>query len=91
MAFNAMWKPGPEAVAGIQRAGSGNPPALVIYLDPDSLAILPPADRAKWPEFIRLLNEVCEGAAELALHLAGTASGPSSPYAADPIGDAGGR
>jgi len=45
VAFNAMWKPGRQAVAGMQGNGSANP-ALVIYLDPDSLAILPPSDPA---------------------------------------------
>lgn len=75
----------------MQRAGSENPPALVIYLDPDSLAILPPADPAKWPEFIRLLHEVRDGASDLAVHLARAAGHSASPYAGDAIGDAGGR
>ncbi|UMP04137.1 hypothetical protein [Amycolatopsis sp. EV170708-02-1] len=74
MAFNALWKPGPKAVAGMQGNGSANP-ALVIYLDPDSLAILPPADPAMWPEFIRLLREVRDGADELAVFLTKHAAG----------------
>ncbi|MGW4130857.1 hypothetical protein [Amycolatopsis japonica] len=68
MAFNAMWKPGPRAVAGMQGNGSANP-ALVIYLDPDSLAILPPSDPAAWPEFIRLLRQIRDSADELAVFL----------------------
>jgi hypothetical protein len=68
VAFNAMWKPGPQAVAGMQGFGSANP-ALVIYLDPDSLAILPPSDPAEWPEFIRLLRQVRDSADELAVFL----------------------
>lgn len=70
MAFNAMWKPGAQAVAGMQGSGSANP-ALVIYLDPDSLAILPPADPAEWPEFIRLLRQIRDASDELAAFLDG--------------------
>jgi hypothetical protein len=40
--------------------------ALVIYLDPDSLALMPPADPAEWPSFVRLLHEIRDGAFELA-------------------------
>ncbi len=68
MAFNAMWKPGSQAVAGMQGFGSANP-ALVIYLDPDSLAIMPPSDPAEWPEFIRLLRQIRDGSDELAVFL----------------------
>lgn len=68
MAFNMMWKPGSRAVAGMQGFGSANP-ALVIYLDPDSLAIIPPSDPAEWPEFIRLLRQIRDGSDELAVFL----------------------
>ncbi len=68
MAFNAMWKPGRQAVAGMQGNASANP-ALVIYLDPDSLAIPPPSDPAAWPEFIRLLRQIRDSADELAVFL----------------------
>ncbi|MBN6036035.1 hypothetical protein [Amycolatopsis sp. 195334CR] len=71
MAFNATWFPGPEAVAGMQQLGSAQElAALVIYLDPDSLAIMPPTDPAEWPRFIGLLRQLRDGAAELADHLA---------------------
>ncbi|MFJ8910841.1 hypothetical protein [Amycolatopsis sp. NPDC102389] len=66
MAFNAMRKPGRQAVAGMQRNGSANP-ALVIYLDSDSLAILPPSDPDECPEFIRLLRQIRDSADELAV------------------------
>ncbi|MFI6030209.1 hypothetical protein [Amycolatopsis magusensis] len=70
MAFNATWFPGPEAVAGMQQLGSARElAALVIYLDPDSLAIMPPTDPADWPRFIGLLHQLRDGAAELADHL----------------------
>ncbi|WP_158888642.1 hypothetical protein [Amycolatopsis anabasis] len=65
MAFNAQWKPGMDAVAGMQKVGP-DLAAPVIYLDPDSLALLPPGDPAKWPEFIGLLHQIRAGAAELA-------------------------
>lgn len=69
MAFNAMWKPGPEAAAGMHMNGSSSQPALVIYLDPDSLAIMPPRDQDEWPAFIRLMQELCDGATNVADHL----------------------
>ncbi|MDI5979605.1 hypothetical protein [Amycolatopsis magusensis] len=70
MAFNATWFPGPEAVAGMQQLGSARElAALVIYLDPDSLAIMPPTDPREWPRFTELLRQIRDGAAELADHL----------------------
>ncbi|GLY67270.1 hypothetical protein [Amycolatopsis taiwanensis] len=69
MAFNAMWKPGPEAVAGMHLHDTTSQPALVIYLDPDSLAIMPPRDQDDWPDFIRLMHELRDGAIDVADHL----------------------
>ncbi|UJW32334.1 hypothetical protein L3Q67_00660 [Saccharothrix sp. AJ9571] len=70
MAFNATWHPGPEAVAGMQQIGSARElAALVIYLDPDSLAIMPPPDPSQWPRFVSLLRQLRDGADELANHL----------------------
>lgn len=70
MTFNATWSPGPEAVAGMQViSGARDQAGLVIYLDPDSLALLPPRDPAQWPEFVRLLREMRDGADELARFL----------------------
>src|SRR5947208_2066828 len=66
MAFNAMWKPGPDAAAGMHVNGNTSEPALVIYLDPDSLAIMPPHDQEQWPEFIRLMHELASAATEVA-------------------------
>ncbi|MFE5563371.1 hypothetical protein ACFQ68_00160 [Amycolatopsis japonica] len=92
MAFNALWKPGSNAVAGMQEDGSNNP-ALVIYLDPDSLAILPPADPAARPEFIRLLREIRDSADELAVFLTKQSAGTrqeSEHVASGPIDSGGG-
>jgi hypothetical protein len=69
MAFNAMWKPGPDATAGMHLNGNASEPALVIYLDPDSLAIMAPRNPREWPDFIRLMNELRDGATEVAEHL----------------------
>lgn len=69
MAFNAMWKPGPEAAAGMHVQDTASQPALVIYLDPDSLAIMPPRDQDDWPDFIRLMHELRDGATDVADHL----------------------
>lgn len=69
MAFNAMWKPGPEAAAGMHIHDTTSQPALVIYLDPDSLAIMPPRDEQDWPAFIRLMHELRDGASSMADHL----------------------
>ena len=66
MAFNAMWKPGPEAAAGMHMNDRTSEPALVIYLDPDSLAIVPPRDQEEWPAFIRLMHDLRDGATEVA-------------------------
>ncbi|QFU94277.1 hypothetical protein [Amycolatopsis sp. YIM 10] len=78
MAFNVTWHPGPKAVAGMHQLGSARElAALVIYLDPDSLVIMPPADPAEWPRFISLLHQIRDGVAELADHLDRTgAPGP---------------
>ncbi|WP_232376119.1 hypothetical protein [Amycolatopsis aidingensis] len=73
MAFNARWSPGPDAVAGMHTTGSGPHQAgLVMYLDPDSLAILPPPDPAEWPGFVRLLRQLSGGAKDLAALLENT-------------------
>jgi hypothetical protein len=67
MAFNATWSPGSEAVAGMQVIGMhANQPALVMYLDPESLAIMAPGGPATWPEFVRFLRELRDGADEMA-------------------------
>jgi hypothetical protein len=72
MAFNAMWKPGPEAAAGMHVHDTTSQPALVIYLDPDSLAIMPPRDEEDWPDFIRLMHELRDSATSVADHLSRT-------------------
>jgi hypothetical protein len=40
--------------------------ALVMYLDKDSLAIMAPGGPATWPEFVRFLRELRDGAEEMA-------------------------
>jgi len=70
VAFSAQWKPGPEAAAGMHQVGS-DMATLVIYLDPDSLALMPPADPAKWPAFVGLLRQLRDGAQEVADFLEG--------------------
>ncbi|MEU3273338.1 hypothetical protein ABZ639_21080 [Saccharomonospora sp. NPDC006951] len=50
-------------------SGHHDQAALVIYLDPDSFAILPPRDPAQWPKFVRMLRELRDGADELARFL----------------------
>ncbi|WP_370946487.1 hypothetical protein AB5J62_02690 [Amycolatopsis sp. cg5] len=65
VAFNAQWKPGPEAAAGMHQVGP-DMATLVIYLDPDSLALMPPADPAKWPAFVGLLRQLRDGAQAVA-------------------------
>ncbi|MET7990292.1 hypothetical protein ABZU76_05215 [Amycolatopsis sp. NPDC005232] len=67
MAFNATWTPGAEAVAGMHQLGSTSLPGLVLYLDPDSLAIAPPADPALWPRFAEFLRQLRDGAEQLAV------------------------
>ncbi|GAB3480805.1 hypothetical protein FB471_3455 [Amycolatopsis cihanbeyliensis] len=70
MAFNAQWTPGPNAVAGMHINGSRMPPVgLVVYLDPDSLAILPPTDPMEWPGFVRLLHQLSDGCQDMAAFL----------------------
>ncbi len=70
MAFNAQWTPGPNAVAGMHTSGSGTPPVgLVVYLDPDSLAILPPPDPQEWPGFVRLLRQLGDGCRDMVAFL----------------------
>jgi hypothetical protein len=67
MAFNATWAPGPDAVAGMQNRGMHfDQPALVIYLDQECLAIMAPGGPATWPEFVRFLRQLRDGAEELA-------------------------
>ncbi len=67
MTFNARWTPGPQAVAGMHTVGLGiHQVGLVVYLDPDSLAILPPPNPDHWPAFVRLLRQLSDGALELA-------------------------
>lgn len=65
MAFNAQWKPGPDAAAQMH-AVSPDLATLVIYLDPDSLALMPPADPRKWPKFVGMLHQLRDGAQDLA-------------------------
>lgn len=66
MTFNATWSPGPDAAAGMQViSGIHDQAALVIYLDPDSLAIVPPRDPVEWPGFVRMLRELRDGADQL--------------------------
>ncbi|MFD1044154.1 hypothetical protein ACFQ1S_00365 [Kibdelosporangium lantanae] len=69
MAFNATWVPGPNAVAGLQRIGTHGPPVLVIYVDPDSLAIPAPRTPSEYPAFARFLRELATSAAEMAVLL----------------------
>ena len=69
MAFNATWTPGAEAVAGMHQLGSTPLPGLVLYLAPDSLAITPPADPARWPRFVEFLRQLRDGAEQLAASL----------------------
>ncbi|MFF0149531.1 hypothetical protein ATK36_3559 [Amycolatopsis sulphurea] len=66
MAFNATWTPGPEAVAGMHLSGQSTVPGLVLYLDKDSLAIIPPTDPGQWPVFAAFLRQVRDGADQLA-------------------------
>ena len=67
MAFNATWSPGPDAVAGMQNVGlHTDQPVLVMYLDQESLAIMAPRGRATWPEFVRFLRQLRDGAEEMA-------------------------
>jgi hypothetical protein len=67
MPFNATWMPGPEAVAGMHTTGMHtDQTALVMYLDKDSLAIMAPGGPATWPEFVRFLRELRDGAEEMA-------------------------
>ena len=67
MAFNATWSPGPDAVAGMQNVGlHTDQPVLVMYLDQESLAIMAPRGRAAWPEFVRFLRQLRDGAEEMA-------------------------
>lgn len=77
-----------EAVAGMQMVDRVIDRAvLVIYLDPDSLAIMPPRDSADWPSFARLLREISAGAVELAEFL----DRPRDQWSGMSIGDAGSR
>jgi hypothetical protein len=67
MAFNATWSPGPQAVAGMQNVGlHTDQPVLVMYLDQESLAIMALRGRAMWPEFVRFLRQLRDGAEEMA-------------------------
>ncbi len=66
MTFNATLAPGPEAVAGMQLVGiHHNQPALVMFLDKDSLSITAPGGPATWPEFVRFLRELRDAADEM--------------------------
>lgn len=70
MAFNATWSPGPEAVADMQILGMVHGEvALVVHLDPDTLAIVPPRSPTEWPRFVGLLRQISEGADKLATFL----------------------
>lgn len=74
LTFNATWSPGPDAVAGMHMvSGANDQVALLIYLDPDSLAIMPPRDPAQWAGFVRMLRELRDGADEMADFLEPTA------------------
>jgi hypothetical protein len=67
MAFNATWSPGTDAVAGMRVKGMHtDQAALVMFLDPESLAIMAPGGPATWPEFVRFLRQLRDGADELA-------------------------
>jgi hypothetical protein len=58
MAFNATWSPGPDAVAGMRITSMHtDQAALVIFLDPESLAIMAPGGPPTWPEFVRFLGQ----------------------------------
>ncbi|WP_370948173.1 hypothetical protein AB5J62_14095 [Amycolatopsis sp. cg5] len=65
MAFNATWKPGADSAADMHLIGQ-HLVALVIYLDPDSLAFTPPNDAQEWPEFARLMRQIRDGADKVA-------------------------
>lgn len=68
MAFNAQWKPGPEAAAAMHKIGP-DLASLVVYMDPDSLALMPPADPEQWPSFIGLMQQLSTGAEDVATFL----------------------
>ncbi|OZM73629.1 hypothetical protein CFN78_08870 [Amycolatopsis antarctica] len=88
MVFDVRWVPGPEAVAGMRFLGCvTDQAALVIDLDPDGMAILPPRSPAEWPGFVRLLREIGAGATELADFL----DRPGDRRSHLPIGDTGSR
>jgi hypothetical protein len=41
-------------------------PALVMYLDRESLVITAPGDPVTWPDFVRFLRQLRDGAEEMA-------------------------
>jgi hypothetical protein len=67
MMFDTALTPGPGAVEGMRVLGMHtDQPALVIFFDPESLAITVPGGPATWPEFVRFLRQLRDGAEEMA-------------------------
>ncbi|HEV7976364.1 hypothetical protein [Amycolatopsis sp.] len=64
MILNENWQPGPDAVAGMVELGSEI--GLVVYGDPNSLALTPPTDPAAWTRFVLFLRQLSDAAEELA-------------------------
>lgn len=70
MVLDAVLTPGPGAVAGMRVLGRyTDQPALVIFFDPECLAIGVPGGPGTWPEFVRFLRQLRDGAEELAAFL----------------------
>ncbi|GAA1963442.1 hypothetical protein [Amycolatopsis minnesotensis] len=66
MAFEGTWIPGPGAVAGVRNLGRHvNQAALVMTLGSESLVIVAPRGSAEWPEFVRFLRQLRDGAEEM--------------------------
>ncbi len=66
VAINLTWSPCADTAASMQFVGMvHHEPALVVTQGTDRLLLVPPRDRADWPQFARLLREIRDSADEL--------------------------
>jgi hypothetical protein len=68
--FSATWTPGADATAGLRILGVAHPQAaLVLTSGQHSLTLGAPVNPQEWPEFVRFLRELRDGADEFMTHL----------------------
>jgi hypothetical protein len=84
--LRVRWSTGPYAGVSVQPAGQSGPPTLVMYADPNTVTLLPPANQAEYPSYAGFLRELATGAHQIAAVL-----DPAGEPGRHTFGDSAGR